>query len=260
VLSALKHVYRLGSSCQKSSEKGSLFVDKAFGTLYIQSLRNLFSVPAPSSEAQPEKAGIFYARHTESTSNPYTIPMILEGLVTTTGIWGEPHLAPMGPRIDSPEFTRFTLRPFNTSTTYQNLRRHREGVLHTTDDVLLLARAAVGQTPLLEYLPAKVVQGFIVPNACRYFEFRITEIDDSAERITMQAEVVASGRLREFFGLNRAKHAIVEAAILATRIHMLDRDEIAREYQKLRVLVEKTGGPSEYEAMEFLEGFLKNAS
>lgn len=186
--------------------------------------------------------------------------MILEGLVTSTGSNGEPHLAPMGPRIDSPEFTHFTLRPFNTSTTYQNLRRHREGVLHTTDDVLLLAKAAIGQTPLLEYLPSKMVQGFIVPNACRYFEFRITEIDDSTERITMQAEVVSVGRLREFFGLNRAKHAIVEAAILATRTHMLDREEIAKEYQRLRVLVEKTGGPSEFEATEFLEGYLKTKS
>ncbi len=39
---------------------------------------------------------------------------------------------------------RFVLRPFRTSTTYRNLKAHGEGVLHITDDVLLLARTAIG--------------------------------------------------------------------------------------------------------------------
>ncbi|MCX7665053.1 MAG: DUF447 family protein [Gemmataceae bacterium] len=182
--------------------------------------------------------------------------MILEGLVTSLNSDQQPHLAPMGPLVDSPEFTHFLLRPFNTSTTYQNLRRHREGVLHITDDVLTLAKAAVGEPIRAQYLPAQVVRGFVLTSTCRYLEFRITEIDDSQERVTMRAEIVARGTLRDFFGLNRAKHAIVEAAILATRIHLLDPNEIAKEYQKLRILVEKTGGPQELEAMAFLENYL----
>ena len=39
---------------------------------------------------------------------------------------------------------RFVLRPFHTSTTYHNLKARGEGVLHVTDDVLLLAQTAIG--------------------------------------------------------------------------------------------------------------------
>jgi hypothetical protein len=70
--------------------------------------------------------------------------MILEGIVTTISPTGDVHIAPMGPRVDA-DMRRFLLRPFNTAQTYHNLRRHGEGVLHVTDDVLLLARAALGQ-------------------------------------------------------------------------------------------------------------------
>ena len=59
--------------------------------------------------------------------------------------------------------------------------------------------------------------------------------------------------LREFFGFNRAKHAVIEAAILATRFHLLPADEIEAEFRKLRVIVDKTGGDAEHEAMAFLE-------
>ena len=50
----------------------------------------------------------------------YHEAMILEGLVTTLDPDGSPHLAPMGPRVEG-DFARFTLRPFPTSNTYQNL-------------------------------------------------------------------------------------------------------------------------------------------
>ena len=68
----------------------------------------------------------------------------------------------------------------------------------------------------------------------------------------MEAEVVHAGRLRDFVGFNRAKHAVVEAAILATRTAFIPREEIETEFRKLAVTVEKTGGPQEQEAMAFL--------
>ena len=64
----------------------------------------------------------------------------------------------------------------------------------------------------------------------------------------IRAEVVHRGTLREFFGLNRAKHAVVEAAILATRLHLIAAGRGPGRVRKLRVLVEKTGGPAEHAA------------
>jgi uncharacterized protein len=185
--------------------------------------------------------------------------MILEALVTTLDAGGSPHLAPMGPRV-SPDFTRFTLRPFPTSQTYQNLLRHGEGVLHITDDALLLAKAAigaVGEMPAVR--PSERVRGYVLADCCRYFEFAVRSVDASNERVSIEAEVVHAGRVRDFFGFNRAKHAVVEAAILATRLHFLPLAEVAAEFAKLRVIVGKTGGPDEHAAMDLLEARLREA-
>jgi uncharacterized protein len=182
--------------------------------------------------------------------------MILEGIVTTIASPGEVNVAPMGPRVDA-AMQRFLLRPFNTSQTYRNLRSHGEGVLHVTDDVLLLARAALGkldETPPL--VAATQIRGWILRDACRAYEFRVLNIDDRDERVRIEVEVVHRESMREFFGFNRAKHAVVEAAILATRTDFLPIAEIEADYRKLAVIVEKTGGEQEKEAFAFLREHL----
>src|SRR5208283_2814394 len=129
--------------------------------------------------------------------------MILEGIVTTVSGQGDINIAPMGPRVDA-EMKRFLLRPFNTSTTYRNLKVHGEGVLHVTDDVLLLARAALGPVePPPPLFPATSVRGWVLQDACRYYEFHVLSLDDSMERVSIEVEVLHTGRLRDFFGFNR---------------------------------------------------------
>lgn len=182
--------------------------------------------------------------------------MILEGIVTTLSAAGVVNVAPMGPSVDA-AMRRLLLRPFQTSTTYGNLKRTGEGVLHVTDDVELLARAAIGRLqPLPELVAAEGVSGFRLADTCRWYSFRVSHIDDCDERTSIEAEVVASGRVRDFFGLNRAKHAVVEAAILATRTHLIPAAEIAAEFARLRVLVEKTGGDQEQRAFALLSAFV----
>lgn len=185
--------------------------------------------------------------------------MILEGIVTTINADGTVNISPMGPIVDE-ALTRLELRPFQTSTTFQNLRRARQGIFHVTDDVELLARAAVSrlETPPRMTRAARV-DGWILADACRWFAFEVRELDDSAERARLVAEVVDSGRQRDFFGFNRAKHAVVEAAILATRVHFLPREEIVADFARLTVLVEKTGGAQERRAFDFLEAYVRAA-
>lgn len=178
--------------------------------------------------------------------------MILEGIITTVCGDGSVNIAPMGPVVDA-SLRQLVLRPFQTSTTYQNLKRTGEGVFHVTDDVWLLAQAAIGTPePLPALLPAQAVEGFILADACRWYAFRVLELDDRQPRTQIVAEVVESGRLRDFFGFNRAKHAVLEAAILATRIGILPAELIRDELARLAVLVEKTGGAQEHRAFDFL--------
>lgn len=185
--------------------------------------------------------------------------MILEGIVTTSRESGDVNISPMGAIVDEP-ITQFVLRPFRSSATYFNLKRRGEGVFHVTDDVELLARAAVDRlqiTPSLQ--PASAVNGWILTESCRWLAFRVATLDDRQERTTIHCEVVESGRLRDFFGFNRAKHAVLEGAILATRIHLIPAAEIFAEFERLRVLVDKTAGPAERRAFDFLIGYVQSA-
>jgi hypothetical protein len=182
--------------------------------------------------------------------------MILEGIVTTKNEDGGPNISPMGPLVDE-AMTRLVLRPYQTSRTYQNLKRTGQGILHVTDDVELLAKAAVNHlSPLPPLVPAEGVDGFIIASACRWYAFRVVTLDDRQERTRIECEVVQQGTLREFFGFNRAKHAVVEAAILATRLGFLPPKEIRAEYARLAVIVEKTAGEQERRAFQFLETFV----
>ena len=105
-----------------------------------------------------------------------------------------------------------------------------------------------------------MVAGRILLDACRYYEFRVVELDDREERTTIVVETVAQGRLRDFFGFNRAKHAVVEAAILATRTEFLPLDEMLADFRKLAVLVDKTGGPRERAAFTLLHRHVHDAA
>jgi uncharacterized protein len=184
--------------------------------------------------------------------------MIIEGLMTTTNPDGTPNVSPMGPRVaaeEAADWTRLVVRPFRTSTTYANLKRTGLGVFHVTDDVEMLAAAAIGRLsppPLRPWGPG----GFILEGACRWYAVEVACLDDADERTTIEMRVVERGAQREFFGLNRAKHAVVEAAILATRLHLIPRDEIERQIAALQPLIEKTGGSAEHRAFAQLAQYV----
>jgi len=179
---------------------------------------------------------------------------ILEGIVTTLNEDGTVNISPMGPIVDE-QITQFVFRPYRSSTTYQNLNRTGRGVFHVTDDVLLFAQAALGQPD-----PLPALDGLILTDACRWYAFELQSLDDRQERTHIVANTTNQGRNRDFFGFNRAMHATIEAAILATRVHLLQPEEIAEELVRLTPLVEKTGGEKERRAFELLQNFIQQQS
>ncbi len=190
------------------------------------------------------------------SADPTGCLMILEALVTTINEDGSTNLSPMGPTVND-GLSTFELRPFNTSRTFANLKRTRMGVLHVTDDVELFARSAIGrliEMPTL--IDAEKVAGKIIANACRYHEFKVEFMDETGPRMSLNCRTVASNRIRDFWGFNRAKHAVLEAAILATRLDFLPASEIASQFVRLQTIVEKTGGVQEKNAFSLLSEFV----
>lgn len=163
----------------------------------------------------------------------------------------------MGPSV-APDWSRLLLRPFPSSTTGQNLIRDRQGVFHVTDDVELIAYAALGSLPATPPShPAPHIDGFVLSDACQAYEIVVQDVDETGERVRIEATVVGVVRQRDFFGFNRAKHAVIEAAILATRFHLLNLDEVRADFDRLAVPVAKTGGPVERDTFAFLRAKLE---
>lgn len=183
--------------------------------------------------------------------------LIVEGLVTTRNPDGSTNVAPMGPLVEE-NFERLVLRPFATATTCGNLIRERRGVFHVSDDCELLARAAIDRwlaPPELAEVPDWPVRR--LRDTCRWYAFEVGVIDDREPRIRLECPVVKRGVVRDFLGFNRAKHAVLEAAILATRVSLLDAAFLRAEFDRLRVIVEKTAGPQEHRGFTVLEAYLR---
>lgn len=174
--------------------------------------------------------------------------MIVETIVTTMDDQGGINFAPMGVEWGD---DIIVLKPFLETTTFRNLSQSRRAVINLTDDAMLFAQGAIS-SPQFPALPATMIQGVVLDAACSWREVEVTEIDATPPRSRITTRVVHRGIRREFIGFNRARHAVLEAAILATRTHLIPADQIREEFARLQVIVDKTAGPREQEAMELL--------
>ena len=179
--------------------------------------------------------------------------MIIETIVTTLAADGQVNFAPMG--VEWGEDT-LVLKPFLETTTFRNLSAARAAVVNLTDDVMLFAQGAIS-SPRFPAGPATAVTGVVLEAACSWREVEIASIDATPPRSRMEARVVHRGFRREFLGFNRARHAVLEAAILATRTHLLAAEQIRSDFERLQVIVDKTAGPREQEAMALLTEYVR---
>ena len=173
---------------------------------------------------------------------------ILETVVTTINPDGSVNCAAMG--VEWGE-QRIVIKPFRGTRTLRNLRATEAAVVNLTDDILLFSRAALGD-PHPRTRTAAGVEGAVLDDACSWREVRLESVDESQPRARVTTVVVGGGTGREFLGFNRACHAVLEASILASRARLLPTEEIEAELRRLQVLVDKTAGPREREAMAYV--------
>jgi uncharacterized protein len=180
--------------------------------------------------------------------------VIVETIVTTMDANGSINFAPMGVEWDE---EKIVLKPFLETTTFRNVSATRAAVVNLTDDAMLFAQGAIS-SPQFPSTPAEVVRGAVLDAACSWRELEILSIDATPPRSRIETRVVHRGVRREFIGFNRARNAVLEAAILATRTHLLSAEQIREEYARLQVVVDKTAGPREREAMELLTQYVRS--
>jgi hypothetical protein len=185
--------------------------------------------------------------------------VIIETIVTTCDAEGRVNVAPMGVEWDpSLDDTHIVLKPFLQTATYRNVTATRTAVVNLIDDVRVFARAAIAN-PTYTTVPAAVVPGVVLADCCSWRELQVLTIDSTPPRSRIETTVAHRGTNRDFIGFNRASHAVLETAIYATRVHMVPRDFLESELKRLQVIVDKTAGPREFEAMSLLSEFIRSA-
>jgi len=182
--------------------------------------------------------------------------VIIESIVTTVDPNGEVNCAPMGVVWGEDEIV---LKPFLETATYRNVVATGVAVVNLTDDVRLFARSAIGN-PVFPTVPAVVVAGVALRDCCSWREVEVSSIDPKPPRARIDTEVVHREVRREFLGFNRARAAVLEATIHATRLHLLPAQFVKSELDRLQVIVDKTAGPEELEAMAVITDYVRSAA
>lgn len=176
------------------------------------------------------------------------MPMIRETIVTTLNPEGKVHITPLGLIAEG---DGWLIAPFRPSATLDNLRATSHAVANFTDDVLVFAGCLTGRRDW-PTRPATRVPGAVLDVALAHVELKVEQVEEDAQRPRFHCKVLLAASHAPFQGFNRAQAAVIEAAILASRLHMLPREKIEVELAYLQIVVEKTAGPREHEAWRLL--------
>ena len=175
--------------------------------------------------------------------------MIREIIVTTLDATGAPYMAPMGVRSEA---GLYLIAPFRPSRTLDNVLRSGQAVINYTDDVRIFAGFHTGRRDW-PTVPTETVRGVRLAQALAHVEVEVARWEDDDVRPHILCRELSCATHAPFRGFNRAQAAVIEAGILASRLRRLPAEKIDREMDYLRIAVEKTAGPREREAWQWLE-------
>jgi len=180
---------------------------------------------------------------------------IHEVIVTTLSENGQAHSAPMG---ISEVGDHFLIQPFKPSATYDNLKRHRQCTINYTDDVRVFAGSLTGRRNWTT-LPCTQIEGQYLEQALAHTELEIVSFEDDSPRACFKGAIICEQTHAPFRGFNRAQSAVIDAAILVSRLNMLPVEKVQQEVAYLNIAIEKTAGPRELEAWDWLIAKIEDA-
>ncbi len=178
--------------------------------------------------------------------------MIYETIVTSIDEAGKPHVTPFGVRHEGEgDDMRIVISPYKPSTTLNNILASKCAVLNLTDDVRVFA-GALTKRQVWQLLETEQVKGFRLVDCLAHSELSLVEVREDEVRPTLIMKKIADFNHKPFTGFNRAQAAVIELAVLVSRLHMLPREKIETELQYLKIAIDKTAGPREIEAWAWL--------
>ena len=175
--------------------------------------------------------------------------MIHETIVTTASPDGRPHIAPMGVRREG---EHVFLAPFRPSATLENIVATRVAVVNYTTDVRLFAGCVTHESTDWPTVPATRIAGVRLAAPLAHDELELEAVSDDPQRPVLTMRRVHQETHAPFAGFNRAQAAVVEGAILVSRLFMLSDEKIDAEIAYLQIAIDKTAGDAERIAWNWL--------
>lgn len=181
------------------------------------------------------------------------MPRIVETIVTTVNAEGDAHIAPLGLIEDG---QHWIIAPFKPSKTLDNLRVNPSACASHTDDVRVFAGCVTGRKdwPLM---PAHSINGVRLASSVAHWELKVDNVIEDDQRPRFSCSIAHRETHRAWEGFNRAQAAVLELAVLSTRLHMLPAEKIDNELNYLEIAISKTAGPREHEAWAWLMAKIK---
>jgi len=173
---------------------------------------------------------------------------IYETVITSVATDGRVHVAPMGVRYAG---ERVVLMPFKPSTTLDNVVASGHAVLNIVTDTRVFAGCVTGRRAW-PTVAAECIAGQRLACALSHVELELVEHSDDAVRPVLRLARVHAVTHAPFMGLNRAQAAVVEGAVLISRLHMLPMEKIETEMNYLQIAIDKTAEATEHEAWGWL--------
>ena len=175
---------------------------------------------------------------------------IFEAVVSTQNAQGRPHLAPMGIRYLADG--RVLLMPFRPSTTLDNILATGAAVLNRVVDGRVYAGCVTGRQRSWPMRPVAQGLGQRLACALSHVALQLQHSDDHPQRPSLCLTPLHEAQHAPFLGLNRAQAAVLEGAVLVSRLHLLNPDKLRTEMAYLQIAIDKTAGPDEHEAWSWL--------
>ncbi len=176
------------------------------------------------------------------------MPRIVETIVTTSNAQGEVHVAPLGLIQDG---AHWVIAPFKPSRTLDNLRAVPAFAASHTDDVRVFAGCVTGRKNWPTLATTKIKGGRLA-TCVSHWELQIDRIVEDEARPRFMGKIVHVENHKPWQGFNRAQAAVLELAVLTTRLHMLPPEKIDNELKYLDIAISKTAGPPELQAWGWL--------
>jgi hypothetical protein len=180
--------------------------------------------------------------------------MIFETIITTVNLAGKSHITPFGVRYEG-DF--IVISPYKPSATLENILATKVAVMNLTDDVRVFA-AALTNRKFGQLVRANKIKGFRLEDCLAHVELELVEVRDDLIRPQLILKKVIEKNHKPFCGFNRAQAAVIELAVLVSRLNILPREKIQTELAYLQIAIDKTAGEREKQAWDWLKEAIEN--